>query len=121
MFRLNSSKWEKKCTHCGICCHEKVILGDEVLVDCQTPCEFYDQKKHRCNIYVQRLEINPRCLKVTVLRAMFARYLPDECAYVQWARQHHLRFALKRKFRFITGVRGNTDSEDPDSALVKQL
>jgi len=111
MFKLLAKSWEHKCNRCGLCCHEKVIIGDEVLLDLNTHCEHYDPKTHSCKIYIERLTLHRRCRKITPFHAMFARYLPDECAYVQWARSRHLRFALKRRIRFVQGDRGDSLSD----------
>lgn len=112
--------WEGKCTHCGLCCHEKVVIGDELLFDLESRCEHYDAETHQCRIYNERLSLNGRCRRVTPFRAMFARYLPDECAYVQWARTHRLRFALKRRIRFLGGQKGSSD-QDPAALTAVTL
>ena len=107
-----STDWEAKCNRCGLCCHEKVIVEKEVLFDLDSYCEYYDPKTHHCTIYLERLDKSNRCKRVTWAKAMFASYLPDECAYVQWARSLHLRFAIRRRIRFIGGNRGDSGDED---------
>lgn len=108
--------WEEKCSRCGLCCHEKVVVGREIIFNLNTHCEHYDPKTHHCTIYLERLERYSRCRRVTRFKAMFASYLPDSCAYVQWARECHLRFVLPRRIHFTGGNRlGATD--DSDEAL----
>ena len=85
-------KWEDICSRCGLCCHEKVIHPDALVIDLSQPCRFYDGKWHECTVYRDRFSSEPRCCKVSPLMAAFGRSLPDSCAYVEWARRHHLRF-----------------------------
>ena len=113
----SSSNWEKKCFQCGLCCHEKVIVGKDVIYNLDAYCEYYDPKTHQCTIYLERLERNARCRRVTRFKAMFAYYLPDTCAYVQWARLHHIRFAPRRHIRYARGNLGASDDADAPASL----
>lgn len=115
--RQASPAWEEKCSRCGLCCHEKVIMGREVIYDLDAHCEHYDPTTHQCKIYFERLERHARCRRVSRFAAMFASYLPESCAYVQWARSRHLRFAIKRHIRFARGDRGDCGDEDPAISL----
>ncbi|MDD3822282.1 MAG: hypothetical protein WCY74_02705 [Sphaerochaetaceae bacterium] len=115
--RQASLAWEAKCSRCGLCCHEKVIVGRQVIYDLDSHCEHYDRKTHQCKIYLQRLDRESRCRRVTRFAAMFASYLPESCAYVQWARSRHLRFAIRRHVRFTRGDRGDTGDEEPNPSL----
>ncbi len=85
-------KWEDICSRCGLCCHEKVIYPDALVIDLSMPCEFYDSDNSGCSVYHERFSCCSRCEKVTPLKAMFSRSLPDSCSYVQWAKRHHIRF-----------------------------
>lgn len=118
--RSFSQSWEMKCNRCGLCCHEKIILGDTVLYDLDSHCEHYDPKSHSCTIYVERLRQYARCRRVSLFTAMFASYLPESCAYVQWARSKHIRFAQRRHMRFVRGERGSSD-DDPLSLKTSQV
>jgi len=89
--------WEDICSRCGLCCHEKVILDDSVVISLAEPCKFYDGEKRECSVYKDRLKECKRCVKVTPLRAMMAPYMPDECNYVRLMRKWHLRFAKRRE------------------------
>ena len=113
--KQSAPAWEGTCNKCGLCCHEKVIMGRTVVYDLDSYCEYYDPKTRQCLIYFKRLEAQARCRRVTRFTAMFASYLPDTCAYVQWARSHHIRFAPRRYIRYVHGDRGNS-SDDEDSA-----
>lgn len=115
--RQASPSWEEKCTRCGLCCHEKVVIGRNVMYDLDSYCEHYDPSTHQCKIYLDRLELHARCRRISRFTAMFASYLPDSCAYVQWARSHHLRFAARRHIRYFRGDRGDTEDDDPHTSL----
>lgn len=116
--RQASAAWETKCSRCGLCCHEKVIVGQRVVYDLDSHCENYDPRTHQCKIYFERLEKQSRCKRVSRFAAMFASYLPESCAYVQWARSKHLRFALRRKIEFSrSGDRGDSSEDDTPTSL----
>ena len=113
-----SPSWEMKCSRCGLCCHEKVIIGDEVIFDLDAPCEHYDPKTRQCTIYFERLDHMARCRRVSRFTAMFASYLPESCAYVQWTRTRKIRFAPKRHIRYARGnLVSGTDEDDTDPSF----
>lgn len=103
--------WENKCQKCGLCCHEKVRYGRELVFDLDSWCEFFDPATRSCSVYFERFKKSTRCKPVTKLKAMCATYLPDECAYVKWARARHIRLAFPRRIRFIHS-RSDSDSDD---------
>ncbi|WP_169310066.1 hypothetical protein [Parasphaerochaeta coccoides] len=78
-----------------MCCHEKVIYGDELIYDMDSACEFLDVLTNFCMVYPARFRKCPRCRKMTLWKAMMAAWLPESCAYVQWARRHHIRLASR--------------------------
>ena len=90
-------KWEDICSRCGLCCHEKVIFPEALVIDLSMHCEFYDESTHSCTVYSNRFSECSRCEKVTPLKAMFSPSLPESCAYAEWARRHHIRFVRKRE------------------------
>ena len=111
---MMGAKWESKCSRCGLCCHEKVVSGNTPVIDLDSRCEFYDPKSKQCTVYAERFVESKRCLKMTVWRAMFASYIPETCAYAQWARMGRIRFARKRYLRIIhTKTCPAEDGEDP--------
>jgi len=103
---LKKSEWEALCSNCGLCCHEKVVSGDFLLIDTSAPCSFYDAKSKRCKVYSERFEKCSRCRKVTPFKAAFADYLPSSCAYVCWAKSHHLRFRREKEVVIGSGLFG---------------
>ena len=116
--KRTSLAWENTCKRCGLCCHEKIIHGRTVLYDLETHCEHYDPKTRECKIYLERLEEEARCKRISRFKAMFASYLPESCGYVQWAKSRHLRFAVRREIRFFRGDRGShSDDEEPMLSL----
>ncbi len=98
---MASKKWEDMCKRCGLCCHEKIIYDDEIVFDLSSPCEHLNTETNLCSIYNDRFKKCGRCQKVNIFRAMFASYLPLSCAYVMWAKEHHLRF-VKEKSEVFT-------------------
>ena len=111
---MSSACWENKCHRCGLCCHEKVLYSGQLVIDLDSWCEFFDPKTKQCKIYAERFIRSLRCKKMTRLRAMFASYLAPSCAYVEWAQQKGLRFAKKRRLRFIhSKTKESEDSDDP--------
>ncbi len=109
--RKESLSWQNTCKQCGLCCHEKVIVGNSVVYDMDSYCQYYDPKTHQCTIYLNRLEIEQRCKRVTRFKAMFASYLPDTCAYVEKARAKHLRFAPHRTIHFARSALSGDDDD----------
>lgn len=104
--------WEDKCKQCGMCCHEKAVYGKSLVIDLDSWCEFFDPKTKQCKVYAQRFAHSERCQKVTYLKAMFASYLPDDCGYVQWAAENHIRFSPHRMLRLIHSKNCPTDETD---------
>ena len=112
MKQERTQKWDSHCSRCGLCCHEKTIIGKEVVYDLDQWCEHFDPITRTCRVYAKRLTEHVRCRPVTVFRAMFATYLPPECGYVRWAEQHHLRLAPYRRIHYVR------DGEEDTAALL---
>ncbi|MDT4760978.1 hypothetical protein [Sphaerochaeta sp. PS] len=112
MARSCHSAWESKCTKCGLCCHEKAVYGRLLVIDLDSWCEFFDPKTKQCTIYAERFTKSKRCKKMTFLRAMFASYIPDSCAYAKWAKANHIRFAPHRMLRIIHSKNCPSDESD---------
>ncbi len=107
---LKEDRWENHCHQCGMCCHEKTIVGKDIIYNLDQWCEHYDPETKLCRIYAKRLTEHARCKSVNIYRAMFASYLPPTCGYVEWAQKNHLRFAPYRRIQY---VRESSD-EDPE-------
>lgn len=110
----NTSPWESKCTQCGLCCHEKAMYGRLLVIDLDSWCEFFDPETKQCTVYAERFTQSKRCKKMTYLRAMFAPYIPDSCAYAKWAKANHIRFAPHRMLRFIHSKTCPSDESDKE-------
>lgn len=102
-----SEKWEDICLRCGLCCHEKVVTPEFLLIDSCTACEYLDTASNSCSVYKERFSICNRCQKVGLAKAMFSPALPSTCGYVLWARRHHIRFAKTRETVLESGVLGS--------------
>lgn len=92
--------WEDLCNHCGLCCHEKVVLDYALVIDMDRPCEFFDEKSHLCSVYDNRFRKCKRCKKVNIIMAVFSPALPSCCAYVKEMERLHLRLSRKRELVF---------------------
>ena len=66
------------------------------LLELDSPCAFLDDDG-RCSVYEERFARCPSCRKMTLFRAVFATWLPPQCAYVQWARRHHIRLSPRHE------------------------
>jgi len=95
-----------------MCCHEKAVYGRLLVIDLDSWCEFFDPETKRCKVYAERFSKSNRCKKMTYLRAMFASYLPPDCAYAQWAAQNHIRFTPHRMLRLIHSKNCPPDESD---------
>ncbi len=76
-------RWESTCRQCGLCCYEKERQGRTVVTDFRHPCRFLDVSTRRCTVYDKRFSVCPQCRRMTVLHALFVRWLPGQCGYVQ--------------------------------------
>jgi uncharacterized cysteine cluster protein YcgN (CxxCxxCC family) len=84
--------WEGICLECGRCCHEKEYISGTLYYYQDRPCHFLDKNTRKCTVYKDRFRLMRGCRRMTLFRAMFAGWLPEECGYVQWAKRHHIRF-----------------------------
>jgi hypothetical protein len=76
-------RWESVCRMCGLCCYEKEWRGGTIVTNYRAPCRFLDEASRLCTVYDRRFRECPECRKMTIFHALFASYLPPECAYVQ--------------------------------------
>lgn len=89
--------WEDICTNCGLCCHEKIVLPDMLVIDPEKTCEYLSPETGLCTVYKTRFKVCSRCMKVNPLRVMFSSALPPVCGYVRLFERYHIRFARKRE------------------------
>ena len=80
--------WEALCRRCGRCCYEKEIHGLAAVTNSHRPCRYLDTARRTCTVYVNRFETCPQCRKMTLRHALFVRWLPVSCGYVQHYRLH---------------------------------
>lgn len=76
-------RWEALCRRCGKCCYEKEIRGFSVVTNDSRPCLHLDTATRLCTVYENRLEVCPQCRQMTLRHALFVRWLPEGCGYVQ--------------------------------------
>ena len=77
------ARWEALCRRCGRCCYEKEIRGFSVVTNHRRPCLNLDTATRLCTVYENRLAVCPQCRPMTLRHALFVRWLPDGCGYVQ--------------------------------------
>lgn len=73
------AEYESLCRRCGICCHEKVRFGEQVVIT-DIPCRFLDVETNLCTVYPKRFAKQPRCS--TAEDSAKANALPGDCPYV---------------------------------------
>jgi uncharacterized protein len=87
--RERRERWEGLCKRCGLCCYEKEIQGFSVVTNMRRPCLHLDTSTRQCSIYENRFDVCAQCRKMTLRHALFVRWLPETCGYVQRYRFHH--------------------------------
>lgn len=75
----NDAAFEDLCRRCGVCCHEKVRFGDQVVIT-DIPCPFLDVETNLCAVYPERFIKQPRCSPAE--DSAKANALPGNCPYV---------------------------------------
>ena len=88
------ARWEAHCRRCGLCCYEKEYRGRTVVTSFSRPCPHLDLSSRLCTVYENRFDVCAQCKKMTILHAMFVRWLPPTCGYVQ---HYRLRKAAGRR------------------------
>jgi uncharacterized cysteine cluster protein YcgN (CxxCxxCC family) len=86
-FADRSARWESLCLRCGRCCYEKDLRAGGYVTNERRPCAYLDTRTRQCTVYATRFQECAQCRKMTVIHALFMRWLPDSCGYVQ-----HFRF-----------------------------
>ena len=76
-------RWDDLCTQCGACCYQRDRSGGQLIIHEQSPCRFLDIQSQLCTVYDTRLQTCAECKRVTIFHALFSRYLPDDCGYVE--------------------------------------
>ena len=81
-------RWDALCRRCGLCCYEKEYRGRTVVTHFDRPCRHLDLALRQCTVYEKRFQACANCRKMTIWHAVFVRWLPPGCGYVQ---QYRLR------------------------------
>ena len=89
--RMRRARWDSICNRCGLCCYERVRRSGCLVIKYDSPCQFLDTETKLCTVYDYRFKVCPECRKVTIFHALFSRYLPDSCGYVQAYRRGQSR------------------------------
>ncbi|MDX9802265.1 MAG: hypothetical protein RBT69_13125 [Spirochaetia bacterium] len=79
--------WENLCRKCGFCCLKKKMIDGICIIDKNSPCQYLDIESNQCFVYENRFQMCPECKKMTVFKALFNSYLPDDCGYVVFFRK----------------------------------
>lgn len=79
---MTLEEWESLCDGCGICCLYKVEDEDSGEVEMTSvACRFLDLENIRCQLYNDRKQAMPTCIKLTPSKVETLTWLPDTCAY----------------------------------------
>ena len=76
-------RWEGLCKRCGLCCYEKEVRGLSVVTNYIRPCLHLDTATKQCTVYERRFDVCSQCRRMTLRHALFVRWLPESCGYVQ--------------------------------------
>lgn len=79
----SAQDWENSCLGCGVCCFEKIENDNGTIFYTQTACRYLDVVTRKCQIYENRFEINPDCIKLTPDLVKSLHWLPLDCGYVK--------------------------------------
>jgi uncharacterized protein len=88
------AEWDAICDRCGLCCYDrKRVFGKGVVILWRRPCPYLQISSGLCKVYSRRFSVCRDCRKVTIFHALFDRYMPESCAYVERFR----RFSRRRE------------------------
>jgi len=86
-------EWEALCRGCGQCCFEKVIDENNRVHTTNVACRYLDIIDRHCIVYHRRLQTDPTCIKLTPELVMEINWLPESCAYSQWAEKRRQKLS----------------------------
>ncbi|MCL2706290.1 MAG: hypothetical protein FWE72_08815 [Spirochaetaceae bacterium] len=89
--------WENLCHKCGICCFKKKTIDGVCIIDFNAPCEYLDVESNLCFVYEKRFKKCDDCKRMTVFKALFADFLPDNCGYVEFFKNLGFFKIIRRK------------------------
>jgi len=85
---MSDTEWEALCRQCGQCCFEKWVEGDGTIHPTTIACRHLDIHSRRCRVYDKRFEVGEGCVKLTPEVVETVQWLPEDCGYVRYLRQH---------------------------------
>lgn len=81
-------EWDSICKGCGACCYQKNETDEGVIyIDFNSPCTYLDTYTNQCTVYENRFKICKDCSRLGARHALFARWLPPDCGYVETFRK----------------------------------
>ena len=79
---MSLEEWEALCDGCGICCLYKIEDEDSREVHLTSvACRFLNLETSTCQLYDQRINAMPTCVKITPSKVKNLTWLPETCAY----------------------------------------
>jgi len=96
---MDREEWEAICRRCGKCCYEKVDLGGGIIRYTDEPCDQLDTETGLCRVYETRHEVEPDCISLTEELVRTLRWLPPDCAYLEYVRHKETIQAVRKAER----------------------
>lgn len=115
---LTEEQWEALCDHCGKCC--LVTLQDEdngYIYHTNVLCRHCNAENGNCNVYANRFELVPECIKLTPENIDKLPWLPKTCAYRQLFDKNY----QKTNFKSLQGrvvLQDQIDEENLEDYIV---
>ena len=79
---LSDSQWESICDGCAQCCAHKLQCEDTgEIYKTNVVCRYLDQEACQCQVYENRHEFVPDCIKITPDNAGQLDWIPETCGY----------------------------------------
>ena len=80
--QLSPDEWEALCDCCGKCCLHKILDEETGEVE-YTPiaCKYLNIEKCECELYCDRHDLNPECVKLSPKDKNNFFWMPETCAY----------------------------------------
>ncbi len=76
---------------------KKKCINKTWIIDFNDPCEYLDIESNLCFVYEKRFKLCADCRKMTIFKALFVDFLPDNCGYVDFLRKIGFYKIIKRK------------------------
>jgi uncharacterized cysteine cluster protein YcgN (CxxCxxCC family) len=93
--QMSRPEWESLCDGCAKCCLHKLIDDDEQedmvvtteMADTEqlhftsVACQYLNDKKCECSVYLERTKLVPSCVQLTQDNLEQVFYMPSSCSY----------------------------------------